>query len=652
MSRLRILIPISILVLLGLMIYCIDYMTETYGNSYTIQCTHSALLSLTKLKRDSDECFAIQRELNKFYGLLSESECTLPDIEKKVQEFSKEGFSFVNLRFFDKDNNRINLPNQQNSDNLNAPMQRLYVALAEYKRRNDDSKLRQYRKMIETLIGAVELKNLAKQTSTLVPVSFNGKAGYFYWNLYENQNNPNDVQGLVAWLKSDDIPENFTKKKLIDEFNAEAAQNSLNPIFGYIDTNQNGKLYPENLLQLLSNLELCSIIVKLQELKASLKSFDYINDKLFSYTDLGNGKYFFSLINTDKISRIKHTVTIFEILLTITIISSIFYGIKFFRHASEGTSNNHSSAKTGICLIGISSIMFVMFLGLVIFFTRYQTHQNIKNQTNDRLISVIDWLDEGYNIAKKELSDKWLQLASHDAAKNVDAAEMDNQINELQKNSLLDRLYIASNEGKILYSYPHEESNAIFNQIMPVIAKKITKDRFGLEKDWQSQINDLMIDAISSSFTDLLGEEAYDLLKAFETFDAATELELGAKRYLVFSTIINNGTAKPPIMITWLDANEFSKNYLIDKIKDSESLPQNLKEITIGMVPVSLDASPNPAQICKYSFSRDITERVAYQKRSILFETQVNDETRYGIGALLQLNPNYVIFAFQGNTCK
>ena len=65
------------------------------------------------------------------------------------------------------------------------------------------------------------------------------------------------------------------------------------------------------------------------------------------------------------------------------------------------------------------------------------------------------------------------------------------------------------------------------------------------------------------------------------------------------------------------------------------------------MVPVHLDNQPYPPEITKYSFSRDVTERVNYTKRPANFETNAGGQKFYGVGTMLNSIPNYVIFALQ-----
>ncbi len=158
-----------------------------------------------------------------------------------------------------------------------------------------------------------------------------------------------------------------------------------------------------------------------------------------------------------------------------------------------------------------------------------------------------------------------------------------------------------------------------------------------------------MLDTITLTFSDLIGESATNVLKAFEHFDTFSELELGNKRHLVFSTIIENKEKTPLILIVWVDSQHFSHDYLINKIKDSQSLPENFRTITLAMVPVHLDSQPYPPEITKYSFSREITERVTYTKRTATFETSSGGQNYYGVGTILHSIPNYVVFALQGD---
>ncbi|MBR4569780.1 MAG: hypothetical protein IKO19_03850, partial [Candidatus Riflebacteria bacterium] len=294
------------------------------------------------------------------------------------------------------------------------------------------------------------------------------------------------------------------------------------------------------------------------------------------------------------------------------------------------------------------SLLIIYFVCINVFINKL-SNKNNREQVYTNLNSVIDWLDEGYEIAQKELSDKWMLLAKDEDVRALNQEAINNICETMKKEHNLDKMFITDKNGKILYSFSGEKdkANSIFKKIIPVIGRKIASERFGTAESWNSRIDSLMINTIGESFSDLLGESALSILKAFEKFDTVSEIELGNKRHLVFSTVIETPKNEQLILIIWQDSQSFSQDYLVNKIKDSQSLPENLRKVMLSMVPVHLDNQPYPPEITKYSFSRDITERVNYTKRPANFETNAGGQKFYGVGTMLNSIPNYVIFALQ-----
>ena len=294
------------------------------------------------------------------------------------------------------------------------------------------------------------------------------------------------------------------------------------------------------------------------------------------------------------------------------------------------------------------SLLIIYFLSINVFINKF-SNKNNREQIYANLNSVIDWLDEGYEIAQKELSDKWMLLAKDEDIRALNKEAINNICESLKKEHSIDKMFITDKNGKIQFAFSGDNSkgNGIFNKIIPVIGRKIASERFGTEESWNSKIDSLMVNSIGESISDLLGESALAILKAFEKFDTVSEIELGNKRHLVFSTVIEQPDKEQLILIIWLNSHRFSQDYLVNKIKDAQTLPENLRKVMLAMVPVHLDNQPYPPEITKYSFSRDVTERVNYTKRPANFETNAGGQKFYGVGTMLNSIPNYVIFALQ-----
>lgn len=647
MRKPELLFSIGIFTSAILIIFCIESMLSAYQHSNYTERLTSAENSLSKLKQESNEVFALQKELNYFYGLLSESKIGSSNSELSIlcTDFFEKGYDFVNIRFFDKNKNKITIKRINEKDKLNGAMQRLYTALATSKLNNDKTLLNKYRSLFEVLLGAVDLDQLSEQSSTLLPVTLSGKPGYFYWNIYEDSANNNNISGLVAWIKQSDIPFGFFRQKLVEKYNETPQSVDYKELYGFIDTSKNGFIYPESKADAETNNYYTDISQKLQELKASLKSHGTMGDYIFSYIDLGNDQSFYCLSLKPVTITARIYTAIFEIILLIVSTCASCFAIK---------QNLQNKTKNGLLLSEkaflITNLLFAtlltIFLAAANLFISQLTTKIRKDMVYASIYSTVDWINEGYTIAKKELSQKWLEVSKEQCFIELDKEKLTQTANALCQSKKLTRMFLTDKEGKILFDYPKSDKSSIFNKFIPVIARKISMEQLTSEESWQNKIDSLMLDSVSKSFTELLGENANKVLKAFENYNAASEFEFGNKRHIVFSTVIQN-TKEPVILITWLDSEIFCEDYFLNKIKDSETLPDNLKETLLAMVPIQLDKPPYPKEIVKYSFARNITDKVAFTKRPIDFATSLGGQDFLGVGTLLDSIPNYVIFALQ-----
>ena len=648
MKRIGLIFALGTLATSIMIIICTNNIFNAYNHSKHIEKVTSANKKLTKLKRESNEIFDLQKSINQFYGLISETKINPNNSELSIlcTDFFNNGYNFINLRFFDKNKNRITVKRNNENDSLNGAIQRLYTALATSKLDKDSNLLRKYRSLIETLLGAVDINSLAQQPSTLIPVTLSGKPAYFYWNVYENSANENNISGMVAWIKRSEIPSKFFYQKLVEKFNKEAVETSSLQTFGFIDTNGHGFVYPESMTNTNNRLSYSDLYQKIQELKASLRSNDKIENNIFNYIDLGGSCYFFCITH-DPANDLEKILTI---ILEVILIAVAIYMSGFIYSFTKMQEYEKSYIPQSIFYYLRANFLFIMllilFLALVNSFIRNNAVKSNKDMIYSNIYSVIDWVNDGYETAIKDLTQKMLALSKEESVSKLDSKKLDSINSKLCQEHRLSRMFITDKDGKILYSYP-SNNNGIFAKFIPVVARKIVMERLSSEENWKSKIEGLMMDSVSKSFADLVGENSNILLKAFENHNEATEFELGQKRQIVFSTIINSDSKAPKVLITWLDSEEFSNDYFINKIKDSENLPDNIKQTTLAIIPIQLDKKPYPREIVKYSFSRDITEKVAFTKRPTQFETSVGGQNFLGVGTTLKILPNYVVFGLQ-----
>ncbi len=592
-------------------------------------------LDLNRLKRKTNITLTIQKELNLFYGLLTENSLQPQDLENYCSKLNKK-YPFIKLIFFDKKQNRI-IFGKKDNDSLYSPMQRLYSALYNYKVNKDNTLLKRYNSLFLTLLGTVNTQNIANDTSTLIPVTFNSKQVYFYWNIIEGSNE--NTYGMIAWFKEEEISRKQIIETVIDKENASITKQGIQK-FGLVDfSTDKYNIYPKELTSINEN----ELGIKIQELKQSLKKYEIFNDYLLIYEDIENNSCLFLLTNKQNYLFSWIILIAFYLTTIFLLVYSIYklYNYQFFMQDLIKVDNS-------IRILDISlGFVFLLIIFLIFTITNYTFNKNnCKSQlTQTNLETAVRLIDNNYEQSKKNLCQKLVTISNNKDLLNNNVQGIDTIIDFLQKEGITSKIFISNTLGEIKYSYP-KKIEVVYNKILPFLTKKISSRRFETSESWQSKLDSLMIDTVSKSITDIFGDEAIALFKAFEKFDTVNEFEIGKKRYLAFSTIIKSRN-EPEILILWLDANDFSKNYLINIIKDSENLPDNLRNIIFAMIPIKLDSAPYPREITKYSFARDITEQIAYSKNNTFFKTQIEGKAYFGYGSILKSIPNYILFALQ-----
>ena len=639
----------EILVIALLMLLVIENGSASYKNIVYNDLSDKSRSYLNELKKNTSESYVLQSVLNEMFSMICEEKTSVAALDKKIEEFSSKGFTFINIRFFDKNSNRLGLKNIKN-DTTSSAFQRLYASLTQYYYKHDDTNLKRYRSLFETLLGAIDVKDLAMSPSHLVSVNIGGQSGYLYWNIFENAAVQSDLDGMIAWVRKSDIPEDFFYHRAIDILNSKAMESLTDEIMcGTIDSSDPEKIYPA-VLPVIPGMPAPSetaifggkidnknLLEKINELKSDFEDVGTFDGNVLAFSEIGENRLFVMIRDSS------FSIDLVLALLRTLIVATAGYCIVKFATTSD--FKDVFSHYWGISLFGTAIVLFLIVFGLVI---NISGSENDKDFAYRRLARILQLVDDGFEEAKVILKDRWINLSSDIAFKSLDKESMDARASDMFSVKLLTRAYVADENGDILWAYPNQALEGTFKKIMPVISRKIATDRFSTEQNWKNRIEDVLVGNITSSFSDILGDDAANILRPFENYDIISELNLGSNRSFVYSTLIKSKEEdKRYIFIAWLDAKPFAEDYLLGRIKEVEAMPENHKNFQLGMVSAQMDKSPYPSEIAKFSFSREMTERIVITGRSQHFEARRGTEKCFVVGERLRNVPSYILYALQ-----
>lgn len=594
---------------------------------------------LSQIRRESENSFFIERQLNGAYGLMTEEPVNSTNIGRHLQVLKKQGLGFINFRFFD--NRRRLIPVEGESETLKAIIQRIFEALSQPETEGEDRLLVRYQSLFETFLGSVRPGDLARARSSLVKVLIKGRPGFFYWNLfYSPDDQAKYLGGMVAWFSEQDIPENLAVTRLVAEFNQ---QLPLNCAVGVIDLSVEEKSYPASL----SESILSGGLARLGNEVVAMRR-EFITDKKVAGNSLS-----ILQIDADRVlyflqrSANDYPELIAMILKILAMIFVPWFLFFFFTVRKSGKNwkqilENHF--KKVVFSVAAFPVIILVFVGSNFLSLQRQVFQQ---QTRDSLSRHIENLDENFIVAVGNLEKVFRRLSASTGIVNGDTARIRKDFSALKSADALQKLYMIDKNGRILLTLPGGgASGEMVGKLMVAVARKLFQARFGGEQSWKDKVNDVMLESFTSSLSDLLGDAAASLFKPFENFDRISEIMFADRRNYVFSTFIGAEKGKDSILlILWQGAESFAERYLSRQIRRNLQTSERTSPIRLAMVPRRPGKLPYPREFGKYPFVVQLSERVtsaAAQQSSV---EQIAGQEWLVMAAPMKKIPDYLVFA-------
>ncbi|MDD3146100.1 MAG: hypothetical protein PHD82_02255, partial [Candidatus Riflebacteria bacterium] len=421
---------------------------------------------LSQIRREADDAFFIERQINSAYGMLIEEPVTSTNIGRHLQALKKQRLGFVNFRFFD--NQRRLIPVAGESETLRAVIQRIFEALSQPETEGDDRLLLRYQAIFETFLGAVSPGELASHRSSLVRVLIKGRPGYFYWNLfYSPDDQAKYLGGMVAWFSLADIPENLAVKQLIGRFNQQLGKGSA---AGLIDLSAVEKSFP---LQLPEGFSMGGLPGLSNEITSMRREF--VSEKSVS-----GGNLFIAQIDSDKIlyflqrqgGAMATKIPLLLKIVSIVLCPWLIYVVLTSR--SSGLTLQQLCFKhAGLVILFVAGFPIVILALLGQNLVSLQ-RQVLQYQTRESLARYIENLDENFVVAIGNLEKTYRRFASSENLVSSHLTNVEKNFNLLKKADAVQRLYLIDKNGRILLGLPDKAvAGEMIGKLMSAVARKL-----------------------------------------------------------------------------------------------------------------------------------------------------------------------------------
>ncbi|NCB39373.1 MAG: hypothetical protein EOM80_11455 [Erysipelotrichia bacterium] len=592
---------------------------------------------LERLRREGDDRFYLQRQLNFAYGTMAEEPLTATNIDKYLQTFKNKGLGFINFRFFDAGRRLIQLQNE--SDGFRAMAQRIFEALSQPETEGSGALLVKYRSFFNAFLGAINPEDLANDKSVLLKVIFNGRPGYFYWNtFYSDAEDRRFLGGMLAWMTEEDIFANLAMRSLLDQKNAEGGESR---VFGLLDLAQPESLSANQAGKKIHDLSaLRSCVIDMRQNFATEKVFA---DNLLAIEQIAPEKFIYCLAKTQ--TRYYENISlILKLLLMLTVIFATRFIFNF--HLAR------SFPPPEFCRHSFFVMFYTVLLPVLCFLlASYQylslQRQMLQQQTREKLENYIEAIDANYAVAVDKLEKTYHGLARAKAAQNLNQAELHSLVDSLFAKNAVSRVFFINRDGHVLFDYPETRlSNDLIKKLVSTAARRIFAARRGYEQNWKNKVNDMMVESLAGNLSEVFGEGALSFLRPFETFDKISEFWFANRRYHVFSTFVETANKNAPnLMIVWQDTTPFSESYLRKLVTHNLETGEAGQAIKLAMVPRDAAKLPFPGEFSKYPFSVQMTDRVLSTETRQFAFGDAGGESWLIVASSLKSVPEYVLFA-------
>lgn len=592
---------------------------------------------LAQLRREGDDAFFLQRQLNFAYGMIAEEQISGKNISRHLQVLKKQGLDFINFRFFGSDRRLIAVEGE--SDSLRIMVQRIFEALSQPETEGDGKLLVRYRSFFDAFLGSVDPAGLVSDKSALIKVVLNGRPGYFYWNtFYDNSPAGRFLGGMISWFAEADIPGNLSIALLLKKLNAE---NPGSCRWGLIDLDRHDRSFPARLDEGIFAGGLPALRRDVIDMRRNFVSERVFADRLLAVEHIDARRLVYCIQRPD--DHLYRSLT-FLLRLLFMMAAVLLVRRAFEMFTSPGDES--SGSRAGWVTAGLVFVPVVMYLLAGYMYLGLQ-RQLLQRQAHEQLAGQIENIDENYIVAVDSLEALYRRAAGSQVVKKMQKPGLTAMGTLMKQKDAVNRMYIVDREGRLLFGLPENRSGEdLVKKLIPTIARRIYAVRPGSEQSWQDKINDMMVESITSSFNDVLGDGAAGFLKPFENLDRISEFWFANRRYYVFSTFVNRAAGEDPLlMIIWQGTGTFSERYLMKQVRRNLATPEYEQPVRLAMVARNAEKMPYPGEFSKYPFSVQMAERVVSTETQQFSVEEAAGEGWLVVASPMKRVPDYVLFA-------
>ncbi|GAB4269957.1 MAG: hypothetical protein Kow0029_06370 [Candidatus Rifleibacteriota bacterium] len=614
--------------------------TRNLNNILHEQVSSQILKNLEQIKREGNNEFYIQRQLNWFYGLLSEEKIDRENLNRHFHRLKSKNMKFLNFRFFDEKRRHIKMEGE--SDDYKTFIQKIFVALTQPELEGESKLLEKYKSFFEAFLGDVLPQDIVMNKSSLIRVKIKGEPGFFYWNsFYPYLDGGKFKGGMIVFFLDKDVPYDFAAKAMIRAFNDGAPKGCF---YGIINHGKPENSFVDNDLLADYGLDTESISQETLSMKSDFASFRKLESGVLFIRQLDSGNDVFCFVGLNNWGK---TISfVFRLFMIVFLVSA---GKLAFNLANEDSEHSwFMRYMVEVVLVYVSLPILLAFWLISSQQTSLFRQLEIQRAFAE-MQTYMENVDENYNLAVAELENEYKRTARKIEELRESRKELEHLMSKLAAEKKLKKLFLINKEGKINCAWPENPSGFdLLGKVVPTLSRKIFSghetDAFSLK----SKLNDMMFDSLANSLSDLLGGEEgrAGLMKLFEKSGKIIEFWLANNRYYVFTDFIEDkATGKKELLFIWQDTGAFSENYLKAQVKRVESLAGKRNPIKLAMMSRVRTKQPFPKEFRKYPFSTVLFERVLSTETQQFSVEQMDGETWAIVASPLKRVPGNVLFA-------
>ena len=613
--------------------------------------------SLFRLNREGSDSYFIQKELNLFYGLLSEERLTLETARAAYSRLKESRLPFINLYLLNDKGEFIPCPGE--NKNYKALIQKLFLALAEPEMKGQSKLIARYRPFFQTFLGDIEPSDLVYDKSNLVRVRLKGKPGFFYWNtLYLNappsEAGPGDSRlqpeqasplqgGVVAFFEEKDIPQNLSIKTLIGDFNSAG---DTTEGYALLELNKPEESFPKDFLKTRFEVPPETLAREAIELRKQFSRRKVGNDRLMAIFPFESGRILVGLRKNFQPGQGKAWVAIS--LLSAGILG--FVGYWSFSIFISGAVTYFSIKKKLVALFLYGTAIPVTSFFLLGYQYSLEKRQVMIQERMTQLASLIENIDENFNSATQALEDLYKRVARLKPVFRLDTTRLKVISQKLRKKDLISRIFLVNQQGKFLFDLGVERARDLMGKFVPTLARKLFANKFGAAGgDLGVRMSDVMMESLTDSFAELVsgtggGKSAF--AKIFEMTDKLQEFWFGRGCFLIFTSFVPAvGQKHPNVLILMENARVLARKYLRNIVQGNHKRPESQTPVRLAMISRGSFSSAYPPDISKYPFTKELFDKVLTTETLHSAIEGIGGEPYLIVASPLKKLPDFLLFA-------